>query len=52
MAESSKKVTFAVEMKRLLFIRCMIAAVMLLAMSELVMADDGERMGLYIINGQ
>ena len=42
MAESSKMITFAAEMKRLLLKRCILAAVMLLTMSEMAMADDHE----------
>lgn len=41
-------ITFAAEMKRWLLYRCMMTAVMLLAMSELVMADDGERVGCLV----
>ena len=40
--------TFAAEMKILLLKRCMIAVVMLLAMSELAKADDGERVGCLV----
>lgn len=43
-----KMITFAAEMKRLLLKRCVIAVVMLLAMSEVVMADDGERVGCLV----
>ena len=39
MVGSAKMITFAAEMKRWLLYRCMMTAVMLLAMSELVMAD-------------
>lgn len=45
---SGKMITFAAEMKRWLLYRCMMTAVMLLAMSELVMAGDGEHVGCLV----
>ena len=41
-------ITFAVDMKRLLLIRCLLTAVMLLSMSEIAMADDHERIGCLV----
>lgn len=40
--------TFAAEMKSLLLIRCLVTALMLLAMTEMVMADDVVRAGCYV----
>ena len=48
MAESGKLITFAAEMKLLLLRRCIVAAVMLLAMSEIAMAGDGKRVGCFV----
>ena len=48
MVGSAKMITFAAEMKRWLLYRCMMTAVMLLAMSELVMADGGGHAGCLV----
>lgn len=41
-------ITFAAEMNNRLFKRCMVTALMLLAVTEQVMADDGERVGCLV----
>lgn len=45
---SGKMITFAAEMKRLLLKRCILTAVMLLTMSEMVRADDHEHRGCLV----
>ena len=48
MVGSGKMITFAAEMKRLLLKRCILTAVMLLTMSEMVRADDHEHRGCLV----